>query len=124
MPIQLEKPDYLVIYVSDMARSVAFYRDTLGLPVRFSAPGWTEFNTGGTTIALHKQIAGEARVAEPAAGQATLSFAVDDLQQAYETLKAEGVEFSLAPQKQVSGITLATLRDPDGFRIGLQQRQG
>lgn len=122
MSIQLQKPDYLVIYVSDMARSIAFYHDTLGLPIKFSGRGWTEFNTGETTIALHQHMAGDARVGKPAAGQATLSFAVDDIQSAYESLKAEGVEFPMPPQKQPSGITLATLLDPDGFGISLQQR--
>jgi len=121
MPIQLQKPEYLVIYVSDMARSIAFYRDTLGLPLKFSAPGWTEFNNEGTTIALH--IAGEARAAQLGASQGTVVFAVDDIQKAYERLKADGVEFSMPPQKQASGIILATLHDPDGFEISLQQNQ-
>lgn len=123
MAIQLQTPERLVIYVSDMARSTAFYRDTLGLPLKFTSPGWTEFNNGGTTLALHRHMGGEAREAQPAAGQATLVFAVDDIQSAYEELKDRGARFSMAPQKQVSGQTLAVLHDPDGFGITLQQRQ-
>lgn len=123
MPIHLQTPDRFVIYVSDMQRSTAFYRDTLGLPLKFSSPGWTEFSNGGTTLALHRHMGGEAGTAEPAAGLATLVFALDDLQSAYETLKAEGAHFSLAPQKQPSGQTFAILHDPDGFSITLQQRQ-
>ena len=123
MPIHLQTPDRFVIYVSDMQRSTAFYRDTLGLPLKFSSPGWTEFNNGGTTMALHKHMGGEAHATQPAAGQATLVFVVDDLQAAYETLKADGVRFSLEPQKQPSGLTFGVLHDPDGFGITLQQRQ-
>ncbi|HEX7735345.1 MAG TPA: VOC family protein [Ktedonobacteraceae bacterium] len=123
MPIQLQTPDRFVIYVSDMQRSVAFYRDTLGLPLKFSSPGWSEFNNGGTTLALHRHMGGGAGKAEPAAGQASLVFALDDLQGAYATLQAEGVNFSLAPQTQPSGQTFAVLHDPDGFSITLQQRQ-
>ena len=44
---------YAIVLVSDMKRSVAFYRDTLGLPLRFETPGWTEFATDGATLALH-----------------------------------------------------------------------
>src|SRR2546427_12386061 len=36
-----------------MNRAVSFYRDVLGLPVRFESPGWTEFATDGATLALH-----------------------------------------------------------------------
>ena len=123
MPIHLQTPDRMVIYVSDMQRSTAFYRDTLGLPLKFTTPGWTEFSNGGTTLALHKHLGGEARQAEPSAGQATLVFALDDLQGAYDTLKAEGAHFSMAPQTQPSGLTFAILHDPDGFSITLQQKQ-
>jgi lactoylglutathione lyase len=44
---------HTIIFVSDMARSVAFYRDVLGLPVRFESDKWTEFETPGSTLALH-----------------------------------------------------------------------
>jgi lactoylglutathione lyase len=123
MAIQLQTPERLVIYVSDMARSTAFYRDTLGLPLKFTSPGWTEFNNGGTTLALHKQMGGEAREAPLAAGQATLLFVVDDIQSTYEELKSRGARFSMEPQKQATGRIFAVLHDPDGFGITLQQRQ-
>ena len=123
MSIQLQAPERIVIYVSDMARSTAFYRDTLGLPLKFTSPGWTEFNNAGTTLALHRQMSGATRSAEPGAGQATLVFSVEDIQSAYQALQEQGVTFSLAPQQQPSGLTLAVLQDPDGFGITLQQRQ-
>lgn len=124
MSIQLQKPDYVIVYVSDMQRSVAFYRDVLGLPLRMTSPGWTEFNTGSTTIALH--MTGDQKLppshGRPPAGQAHLGFMVDDIQATYEALKAQDVFFSLPPQKQTSGVTLAVLHDPDGLGITLQQR--
>jgi len=45
--------DYTMIIVSDMERSVEFYRDKLGIPLKFQTPDWTEFATGATTLALH-----------------------------------------------------------------------
>ncbi len=124
MSIAFQQLDYVIAYVSDMQRSVAFYRDVLGLPMKFTSPGWTEFVTGGTTLALH--MTGGEKVAphqgRPPAGQAHLGFVVDDVQAAYEELKARDVFFSLPPQKQTSGVTLAVLHDPDGLGITLQQR--
>jgi catechol 2,3-dioxygenase-like lactoylglutathione lyase family enzyme len=31
---------YAIVFVSDMQRSVAFYRDLIGLPLGFESPGW------------------------------------------------------------------------------------
>ena len=45
--------NYAIVHVSDMARAAAFYRDVLGLPLKFESPGWTEFATEGATLALH-----------------------------------------------------------------------
>lgn len=44
---------YVIKFVSDMNNAVKFYRDTLGLALRFESPGWSEFATGETTLALH-----------------------------------------------------------------------
>lgn len=125
MSIQLQKPDYFIVYVSDMQRSTAFYRDVLGLVLKFTSPGWTEFDTGSTTLALHmtadQQISTYS--GRPPAGQAQLGFMVDDLQSVYEALKSQDVYFSQPPQKQrPTGSPLAVLHDPDGLGITLQQR--
>ena len=45
--------DYTMVVVSDMQRSVEFYRDKLGIPLKLQSPDWTEFQTGTTTLALH-----------------------------------------------------------------------
>jgi lactoylglutathione lyase len=126
MSIQLQKPDYIIVYVSDMQRSTAFYRDVLGLPLKFMSPGWAEFDTGATTLALH-MTPGDQKLPEysgrPPAGQAQLGFMVDDLQSVYEALKAQNVYFSQLPEKQrPTGSPLAVLHDPDGLGITLQQR--
>jgi catechol 2,3-dioxygenase-like lactoylglutathione lyase family enzyme len=49
----LPKLTYAIKFVADMDRAVRFHRDTLGLPLKFQSPGWSEFATGDTTLALH-----------------------------------------------------------------------
>ena len=57
---------YVIKFVADMNRAVKFYRDTLGLQLKFESPGWSEFVTGETTLALHpaseKSPAGKDRI--------------------------------------------------------------
>ena len=45
--------NYVIVFVSDMDRSAAFYRDVIGLQLKFESPEWTEFATDGATLALH-----------------------------------------------------------------------
>ena len=49
----MKKLDYTIVFVSDMKRSVEFYRDVFGLALKSESPHWTEFATEGTILALH-----------------------------------------------------------------------
>ena len=42
----------VIVLVSDMERSVKFYKDVLGLPIKTESPDWTEFFHKDTTIAF------------------------------------------------------------------------
>ena len=123
MSLQIQKLDYIIIFVSDMQRSTEFYRDLLGLSLKFSSPGWTEFATGTTTIALHpaRDAAQSSSQGQSPAGQAQLRFQVDDLNTVYTSLHAQGVKFSLPPKQQPEGGSVAVLHDPDGLGITLRQ---
>jgi len=119
----LDKVDYVMINVSDMEQSLTFYRDLLGLTLKFQSPEWTEFQTGATTLALHRAApsidgaASEHRGA-PRAGTCSIGFAVDDLQKTYEDLQARGVQFFVPPTRQENaGVRLAVCTDPDGLSI-------
>ena len=118
--------DYTMVIVSDMKRSVAFYRDTLGVPLKFESPEWTEFATGSTTLALHG--GGVAREYQDTgdqskvAGTCSIGFNVDDVDKTYEELKAKGVTFVMPPmQREGEGIKLAVAIDPDGLPVSFAQ---
>ena len=51
--------NYAIVFVSDMNRSIGFYRDVVGLHLKFQTSEWTEFDTEGATLALHSTPAGE-----------------------------------------------------------------
>src|ERR1700745_3873211 len=96
---------YVIEFVADMARAVAFYRDTLGLPLKFQSPGWSEFATGETTLGLHP-----ASEKNPA-GKLEMGFNVFDLNQFHAEMTSKGVQFSMAPAKQDFGGMLAQFVD-------------
>ena len=118
--------DYTMVIVSDMKRSVGFYRDMLGIPLKFESPEWTEFATGATTLALHG--GGVAREYQDTgdqsktAGACSIGFNVDDVDKTYEELKSKGMTFVMPPtQREGEGIKLAVGLDPDGLPISFAQ---
>jgi lactoylglutathione lyase len=119
------KVDYIMVNVSDMSRSVAFYRDVLGLALKFESPGWSEFQTGATTLALHQARArsGQGQAdAGPMAGTCSVGFSVTDLGATYRELAARGAPFVMPPTEQVNeGIRLAVCTDPDGLGISFAE---
>ncbi|MCI0447311.1 VOC family protein [bacterium] len=114
-----DKVDYIMIIVSDMKRSIEFYRDKLGLQLKFESPEWTEFLTGQTTLALHGGGEGGERLrGKKRAGKCTIGFNVENLDQIYADLKSKGVSFITEPQsREGENIKLAVAVDPDGFEI-------
>jgi lactoylglutathione lyase len=119
------KVDYIMITVSNMGRSVEFYKDKLGIPMKFGTPEWTEFQTGTTTLALHgggrPQSAPDDPNA-PYAGRCSIGFNVDNLDLVYEQLQAKGVQFLMPPtDRGGEGIKLAIAVDPDGLPVSFGQ---
>ncbi|MGH9786281.1 MAG: VOC family protein [Terriglobia bacterium] len=120
----LMRLQYAIVYCSDMRRSIAFYRDQLGFPIKRESPEWTEFHCGPVTLALHLAKPGDAarQAADPPApGQAQLSFEVLDLNAFFREKKEKGVEFTLPPTPQEFGAKLAVLLDPDGLPISVTE---
>jgi glyoxylase I family protein len=139
--------DHLAVTVSDMDRSLAFYRDLLGLReverhllegetisrmagkagvvmqvVRLAAP-----DTPGVLLDLQQYLAPPGRVSDARLGdvaQAHFCFGVADLAAVYRDLKARGVEFVSEPvgfDLEWGIVHVVFLEDPDGFVIELMQ---
>lgn len=116
--------NYAIAFVSDMKRSVAFYRDVLGLPLRFESPGWTEFATEGATLALHACDApGDAAADDEQPGRWRSGFSVPDLDAYHRRMVDNGVTCVHEPQ-ELFGARIAQYRDPDGlhFSVGEERR--
>lgn len=110
------------VFVSDFERALDFYTNVLGMQVAMRAEQfeWAQLDTGAAQLAIeHVPPAGD----DEEGGEEDdamigrflgVSLAVSDIDATYETLRARGVEFDLAPTLMPWGGVLAHLRDPDG----------
>lgn len=98
-----------VLYsAGDVGEAVAFYRDALGLPLKFrDGDRFAALDGGGTTFA----IAGPEE--DVTGGVPAISFKVDDVAAMTETLTAAGARLVRGPEEGPHEVR-SVLRDPAG----------
>jgi lactoylglutathione lyase len=117
--------NYAIVFVSDMKRSVAFYRDIVGLPLKFESPHWSEFATEGATLALHAAETAAAAKDDPQkfpAGRCKPGFGVADLAEFHARMVEKNVA-CVQPPKETFGVRIAQYLDPDGLPISVSEEQ-
>jgi catechol 2,3-dioxygenase-like lactoylglutathione lyase family enzyme len=108
--MQLSRLGIVMLGVRNLERSVPFYRDTLGLPLKFASDEMAFFDGGGVTVCL-RQSPG---LADPADERRTeLVFTVDDIDAAHQALASRGVRFRIEPRIVTGDQLAADFRDPD-----------
>jgi catechol 2,3-dioxygenase-like lactoylglutathione lyase family enzyme len=112
----------ITLGVSDLERSIRFYRDGLGLPIRQGTEGVAFFETRGTWLALfpRSDLAQDARV--PSEGSGVRAFSL-----AHNVRSREEVDRLLAESASIGGRLVKAAEettwggysgyfaDPDGF---------
>lgn len=118
---------HAIVFVRDMSRSVAFYRDVLGLPLRFESPQWSEFATDGATLALH---ASDSPTPNPDGpehtppGRCRPGLSVPHLDEFHQRMTESNIPCIQQPQ-EVFGTRIAQYVDPDGLVISVsEERRG
>jgi len=113
------KSGNVTLMVSDLGRSVRFYRDALGMHLDYQAgEHWAQLSAPGITVGLHPR--DPKRKAQPAGEALSIGFEVDHLDQTMAILQARGVEFKPEIQED-PGLRIAFFGDPDGTPLYLMQ---
>ena len=114
--MKLTQIGVVMLGVADLNRSVAFYRDKLGLSVKQEIPGFVFLDGGGVTLCLSQPLA---RATGPTAGATEIVFSVEDVRAAYEALRGRGVQFTQEPRNVSGPMWAANFEDPDGHRLSV-----
>lgn len=111
----------IVFFVSDLARSVVFYRDTLGLPVQVVEGHDGPFAVGDVGDLSLVFIPRAARAGESPVVVFSLDGGIDDHAVA---LAAKGVEIVVPVSESPDGGLSLDFLDPDGNVLSLHQPEG
>jgi catechol 2,3-dioxygenase-like lactoylglutathione lyase family enzyme len=118
---------YVIVYVPDVDRTVAFYERAFGLQRRFVHPSgqYAEMETGATALAFANEAYTPSREAfeqnrpERKAAGAEVAFVVGDVPAAVERACTCGAVQVVAPTVKPWGQTIAYVRDLNGFLVEL-----
>ncbi len=120
---------YTILYVPDVAASVAFYERAFGLSSRFVHPSgdYAELDTGATALAFASDELGETNF--PAGYRRTtpdapppameICLVTDDVAAAFDRAVVAGAVVLSKPSEKPWGQTVAYVRDADGVIVEL-----
>lgn len=112
----------LCFLVDDLERSIAFYRDRAGFILRRQAPGFADFHTQGTTLALWErshmveQVGLSPMAADTRAWKTMAAVDLgspDEVMHCYEALCLRGIEFAAPPRSYPWNAFACYFMDPD-----------
>lgn len=115
----VDRVDLVYLFVSDMDRAVAFYRDTLGLPLEYRAgDDWAQFGAGPIKLGLHAAASGDVRAG------GTVAFTVTDLESSRAGLAAKGIAIGHEGGGESGEPRFVEFTDPDGNALALFEYTG
>jgi catechol 2,3-dioxygenase-like lactoylglutathione lyase family enzyme len=109
--------DSVIVYVSNLEKSVPWYREVLELPLRSQLDHFAVFDLGDTTLALHLEQVSPGSKSSPASMPVLL---VDSFMGAKSTLEARGCEFVY--ENHLPHANFGTFLDPDRNPIQIIER--
>ena len=118
--ICLNRIGFVILYVKDPLKSLAFYCETLGMTVRSQTKRWVELESSGVVLALH---AHEDMPSTRSEAAPEVVFEVEDIHETYALLKERGVKFTTELRQVHQGVGVVGLAgqfsDPDRNRLSI-----
>ncbi len=114
--------DFTAYSVSDLKKSIVFYKDVVGLELKNSGDTWAELWAGNDAIVLGQW----GFDAKKAGGNLAAAIGVEDIKAATAELSAKGVKFDDAAGEMFWETPVcfgATFFDPDGNKVSLHQKK-
>ena len=109
---------HVILRIDDMDRSIAFYRDRVGLPVLMESSEFSFLDGGSVRIALNAVVD-----PRPDDSMTEIVLEVDDIDHTYRELARRGVAFEVEPRVVTSdgfrSLVATHFHDPDGHLVSI-----
>ena len=116
--MNIKKVGNVILAVKDLDKSLAFYHELIGLPIKNQRRSWIDLGTSGALISLHPASLTAEHIGSSIDNGITIGFLVEDINSAVEELKSKGVKIYREISEREAGKNAIVL-DPDDYLISL-----
>lgn len=116
--VNIKKVGNVILAVKDLDRSLEFYHEIIGLPIRNQRRSWIDLGTSGALLSLHPASLTAQHIGSSIENGITIGFLVGDVTTAVEELKGRGVRIYRDIVEKDAGKNAIVL-DPDDYLISL-----
>lgn len=116
--MNIKKVGNVILAVKDLDKSIKFYHEIIGLPIKNQRRSWVDLGTSGALLSLHPASLTAEHIGSSIDNGITIGFLVGDVQSSVDELKEKGVEIFRDIVERDAGKNAVVL-DPDGYLISL-----
>jgi catechol 2,3-dioxygenase-like lactoylglutathione lyase family enzyme len=113
----------IILRVADLGKSVAFYRDQIGLPLQNAFDDFAVLGRDGTTVMLQQVTRKSSGASTGLASLTEVVLESADIFASYQLMKSRGVVFRREPAPATTDgakvLYTADFRDPDGHVLSI-----
>jgi lactoylglutathione lyase len=116
--VNIKKLGNVLLAVKDLDKSLEFYHDFIGLPIKHQRRSWVDLGTTGGLLSLHPASLTAEHKGSSLDNGITIGFLVGDVKSAIEELKGKGVKIYREVTERDAGKNAIVL-DPDDYLVSL-----
>ncbi len=116
--VNIKKVGNVILAVNDLDKSLQFYHELIGLPIKKQRRSWIDLGTSGALLSLHPASLSDQHIGGSIENGITIGFLVGDVKSAVEELRAKGVTIHRDIVEKDAGKN-AVILDPDKYLISL-----
>ena len=116
--VNVKRVGNVILAVKDIDKSIQFYHEIIGLPIKNQRRSWVDLGTSGALLSLHPASLTAQHIGSSIENGITIGFLVGDVQSAVNELREKGVTIHRDIVEKDAGKNAVVL-DPDDYLISL-----
>ena len=116
--MNVKKVGNVILAVKDIDKSLEFYHEKIGLPIKRQRRSWVDLGSTGAILSLHPASLTAEHIGSSIENGITIGFLVGDVKSAVEELRSKGVKIHREIVEREAGKNAIVL-DPDDYLVSL-----
>ncbi|MFB5621107.1 MAG: VOC family protein, partial [Nitrosopumilus sp.] len=109
--MNIKKVGNVILAVQDLDKSITFYHEIIGLPIKNQRRSWVDLGTSGALLSLHPASLTAEHIGSSIENGITIGFLVGDVKSALDELREKGVKIYRDIVEREAGKN-AVVQDP------------